>query len=87
MTDLFFFFVANFDSNAGFIATSAIMVILLTGIIFYIVKQKWHSNSTQSSRENYEIPTLLKQTNEYEEIRNKNTNGECDKDSEYSEIA
>ena len=71
------------------------MVILLIGIIVYIVKQKWHSNttprsrenSTQSSRENYKIPTLPKQTNEYEEIRNKNTDGECDKASEYSEIA
>ena len=83
------FFEATFDSNsnAGFIATSVIMVILLIGIIVYIVKQKWHSNTTQSSRENYEIPTLPKQTNEYEEIRNKNTNGECDKASEYSEIA
>nr|XP_022309504.1 scavenger receptor class F member 1-like [Crassostrea virginica] len=88
---------SSFDSNsnAGFVATSVIMVILLIGIIVYIVKQKWHSNttqssrenSTQSSRENYKIPTLPKQTDEYEEIRNKNTNGECDKASEYSEIA
>ena len=54
---LFFFFEASFDSNsnAGFIATSVIMVILLTGIIVYIVKQKWHSNTTQSSGLNSEF--------------------------------
>lgn len=58
------------------------MIVLTVGIIFYVVRQKRYSSYTNSAGQNYEMPTVPKPTNEYEEIRNKIHNSV----SEYSEI-
>ena len=74
------------EANVGFIATSFIMgivmIVMIVGIVFYVVKQKRYSLSTNSVGQNYELPTVPKPTNEYEEIRNKIDNNV----SEYRDI-
>ena len=59
-----------------------VMIVMIVGIVFYVVKQKRYSLSTNSVGQNYELPTVPEPTNEYEEIRNKIDNNI----SEYSEI-
>lgn len=81
-----FFWIDLADANVGFIATSVIMgivmIVMIVGIVSYVVKQKRYSLSTNRVGQNYELPTVPKPTNEYEEIRNKIDNNV----SEYNEI-
>lgn len=57
------------------------MIVIIVGVVFYVVKTKRYSSSTNSVGKNYELPTLPKPSNRYEEIRNK-----IDNVSEHSEI-
>lgn len=59
------------------------MIVMMVGIAVYVVKQKRYSSSTNNVGQHYELPTVLKPTNEYEEIRNNIDN----RVSEYSEIS
>lgn len=58
------------------------MIVIIVGIVFYVVKQKRYSSSTNSVEQNYELPTIPKPSTEYDEIGNKIDNSV----SEYSEI-
>ena len=58
------------------------MIVMIVGIVFYVVKQKRYSSSTNSVGQNYELPTVPKPTNEYEGSQTKIDNSV----SEYSEI-
>ena len=58
------------------------MIVMMVGVAVYVVKQKRYSSSTNNVGQHYELPTVLKPTNEYEEIRNNIDN----RVSEYSEI-
>lgn len=59
-----------------------VMIVMIVGIVSYVVKQKRYSLSTNGVGQIYELQTVPKPTNEYEEIRNKIDNNV----SEYSEI-
>lgn len=48
-----------------------LMIVMIVGIVFYVVKQNRYSSSTNNVGQNYELPTVLKPTTEYEEILNK----------------
>ena len=59
-----------FDANIGFIVTSSILIITLTGIAIYVLKQKCFPKCRTTRDQNYELTLIPSTSGVYANIQN-----------------